>query len=236
MRLHRFYIPNKIGSQKEIVINSSELINQIKRVFRLKKGDSVVMFDGSGNDFECLIESFTDDSVVLNIGNVSQSRFMPIDDLRLYVALVKKDTFEWIVEKATELGVAHIIPVMAERSEKKNLNNERLRKISIEASEQSGRGCVPIIEDIVDLETALSTDQGRTSAKSKKIAFHTEGVSYSHGRPSGTSIFIGPEGGWSPREIQLFHENNVSVACLGKQILRTETAVISALSVIIFGN
>ncbi|MBP6858982.1 MAG: RsmE family RNA methyltransferase, partial [Candidatus Pacebacteria bacterium] len=122
MRLHRFYISEKIGLQTEIIVHSADLVNQVRRVFRLKTGDSIVIFDGSGSDYECRIADFSEKSITLDIQNASRSRFMPSRKVYLYAAMVKKDTFEWIAEKATELGVTHIIPVMAERSEKKNIN------------------------------------------------------------------------------------------------------------------
>lgn len=142
MRLHRFYVTESIGSKKEISIHSDELANQLSRVFRLKTGDRVVLFDGSGFDYECVISGFlaksgagvpaagkSDQKVVtFQIEKNTTSRFMPTREVILCAAVVKKDTFEWIVEKATELGVTKIIPVMAERSEKKNLNEDRLKK------------------------------------------------------------------------------------------------------------
>lgn len=140
MRLHRFYISETVGDKNEITINSTEQVNQIRRVFRLKTGDSIVIFDRSGYDYECRIGSFWKGLLSLIVVSNSRSRYMPSRDIYLCVAVVKKDTFEWIVEKATELGVTDIIPIIAERSEKKSLNGERLKKIAIEASEQSGRG------------------------------------------------------------------------------------------------
>ncbi|MEK7641810.1 MAG: RsmE family RNA methyltransferase [Patescibacteria group bacterium] len=236
MRLHRFYIGEKVGPQTEIVVHSTELVNQVRKVFRLKTDDSIIVFDGSGSDYECRIADFSKDSLTLDIQNASRSRCMPSRTVYLYAALVKKDTFEWITEKATELGVTHIVPVMAERSEKKNLNEARLKKIAVEASEQSGRGDVPTILPLISCEEAIAKigqSDGHT------IAFHTEG----HALESSTirkdedvALFIGPEGGWSPHELDLFHKNEIPVVCLGTQVLRAETAVIAALSVVMLGK
>ena len=240
MRLHRFYIPEKIGLQNEITIHSAELTNQIRRVFRLKTGDSIILFDGSGSDYECKIDGGDKDSLTFTIIQVSKSRFMPECEVILCAALVKKDTFEWIAEKATELGVTKIIPIEAERSEKKNLNNERLNKIVIEASEQSGRGSIPAIEKIMTLEEVIKSCAGATCATPiNVIAFHTEGEAYAQVQPAQDSsiiIFIGPEGGWSEKEIELFHSNSIPVKCLGTQVLRAETAVVAALSVVMLGK
>lgn len=229
MRLHRFYIPQKIGIGNEIKVDSAELCNQLKRVFRLKTGDTIVVFDGSGSDYECRIADFGKDSITLDVQNVSRSRYTPTRQLRLYAAVVKKDNFEWIVEKATELGATHIIPVLAERSEKKNVNETRLKKIAVEASEQSGRGSVPEVMPLCSLQDALSQCVGAI------YAFHTDGnPANNEGFKGDLSVFIGPEGGWSPQEIDLFTKSDARIICLGPHVLRAETAVIAALSVVQF--
>ncbi|OHA24952.1 MAG: hypothetical protein A3C79_03140 [Candidatus Taylorbacteria bacterium RIFCSPHIGHO2_02_FULL_45_28] len=134
------------------------------------------------------------------------------------------------MEKATELGVTKIIPIMAERSEKKNLNEERLKKIAVEASEQSGRGTVPEIEVIISLEEAVQ----RLPRGSTSVAFHTEGKPLPLPIRGGTSVlFIGPEGGWSPKEIEMFHANKIPIFTFGKQVLRSETAVVVTLAKIL---
>jgi 16S rRNA (uracil1498-N3)-methyltransferase len=239
MRLHRFYTTETIGLQKKITINSAEMVNQIRRVFRLKSGDMVIIFDGSGSDYECRIADFGKESITLDVDTSSRSRFMPERKITLCAAIVKKDTFEWIVEKATELGVTKIIPIMAERSEKKNLNEMRLNKIAIEASEQSGRGNVPVIHPIMSLTESL----GWVNKKSiSAVVFHTDGGTSAREYITGEGfsnlqeVFIGPEGGWSPEELELFHKDNIPVVTLGNQVLRAETAVIAALSLVILGK
>jgi 16S rRNA (uracil1498-N3)-methyltransferase len=241
MRLHHFFIEELVGNKTEIKINSAELTNQIRRVFRLKTGDSVVVFDGSGFDYECRIGAPSVDEVksvknlvTLDVVTTMKSRYMPTRDIYLCAGIVKKDTFEWIVEKATELGVTHIIPVMAERSEKKALNMGRLEKIAIEASEQSGRGNVPTIQPIGRLKEVI---ERFSQLKCMKIVFHTDAEPFNPQdvpRDIPVAVFIGPEGGWSMDEIDLFHKNNVQVFCLGSQVLRSETAVVVALSQVVF--
>lgn len=237
MRLHRFYIPERIGAQTEFVVHSDELVNQVRKVFRLKTNDSIIVFDGSGSDYECRIADFGKDSITLVTQCTSRSRFIPSRNVYLYAAMVKKDTFEWITEKATELGVTHIVPVMAERSEKKNLNEVRLKKIVVEASEQSGRGNIPEVMSTISLTEAITkiTDTNNSQLNGNAVAFHTEGAEFSAKDTKGSeniAIFIGPEGGWSPDEIELFHKNEIPVVCLGSQVLRAETAVVAALSMI----
>jgi len=265
MRLHRFYIGVFIGSKKQIEIESAEFLHQLLKVFRLRIGDTVVMFDGSGSDYECEIVLVNKNTVTLHVGSVTHSRYMPPKKIYLVVAIVKKDNFEFIVEKATELGVTDIIPVLAERSEKKSLNMERLTKIAIEASEQSGRGDAPVIHPVMTLLKAidyiknkqgnvhcLNKEDGNSSGVSLTevryedinlerihiLALHTEEDTFSSKEfidKSPVAVFVGPEGGWSPAEIDMFHKNKIPVRCLGKQILRSETAVIAVLSELVFG-
>ena len=235
MRLHRFYISEKIGNKTEVILDNSDVVHQIRKVFRLKKADLLIIFDGSGSDFTCGIEDFRDDTIVLGLRSVAKSRFMPEREVHLYAALVKKDTFEWIVEKATELGVTKIIPVIAERTEKKAINEERINKIAIEASEQSGRGSVPEIAPVATFKEII----GRISNSDvKTIAFHTDAPLFESSDIEGNetlACFIGPEGGWSPDEVALFHDNKIPVKSIGNQVLRTETAVVATLSLVMFG-
>ncbi len=246
MRLHRFYVEQKIVEGEILTINSTELVHQVRRVFRLRSGDQVVVFNGTGFDYECKIDSYGegnkigDDSVIrLLVVSSRPSRFSPKRRLFLCTAIVKKDTFEWIVEKASELGVTDIIPVEAERSEKKALNEDRLKKIAIEACEQSGRGTTPMVHQIMGLGEAAAFLK-KEEKGIQVLAFHTNGekmgiAERSHlQEASPLAIFIGPEGGWSEKEIDLFHANSIPVFCLGAQVLRTETAVIASLSRFVF--
>lgn len=232
MRLHRFYHSETIGDKKELIINSADFVNQVVRVFRLGVGDKVVVFDGSGNDYVYeLLEVKPRGPVVLRICEVGPSRFMPTRKIYLFQSMIKKDKFEWVVEKATELGVTDIVPALADRSEKKDLNIERLRKIAIEASEQCGRGDVPVIA------TARPRLAELLIINCQKVALHLEGENFITARPrlaGDIGVFIGPEGGWSPNELDMFHKNGVTICSLGKQVLRAETAAIATLSLVVF--
>ncbi len=246
MRLHRFYVSQKIGEQKDLTIDSAELVNQVRRVFRLKEGDSIIIFSGTGFDYVCKIDEFlkstkisSDSAMKLTVTETRPSRFLPTRKIYLCAAVVKKDTFEWIVEKATELGVTDIIPIAAERSEKKSLNEERLSKIAVEASEQSGRGATPMVHGIMGPGDAAAFLKSREK-DIQMIAFHTEGEQFKREELSSNTaplgVFIGPEGGWSPAELEMFHSENIPVRCLGPQVLRAETAVIASLSQVVFEN
>jgi 16S rRNA (uracil1498-N3)-methyltransferase len=139
---------------------------------------------------------------------------------------------EWVVEKATELGVSKIVPIVSERSEKKGFNLMRAQKIAIEASEQSGRVEVPLIGDIEPLKDALESFQGEIVVFDLIGKPFSDAVSWLGGEKNNTpiNIFVGPEGGWSPKEIEMFKVQKAQIFSLGQLTLRAETASIVALS------
>jgi 16S rRNA (uracil1498-N3)-methyltransferase len=245
MRLHRFYIGNiidePIKSGSLLNIDSPSLYDQLRKVFRLKNGDHIIAFDGSGYDYECELisgEHHKKGELTLRVLSATKSQYIGDRNITLFVAVPKKDTLEWIVEKATELGISNIVPIISERTEKKAINRERLEKIIIEASEQSGRGDIPKLGALELLEKALNK-----SKSDQSIVFHTVGdILFENDEDKETinnkdlSIFIGPEGGWSEDEIDKFRKSGFIIRKLGEQILRTETATIATLSLVLFSE
>lgn len=228
--LHRFYSQEKLGPKNSKLISRGPLVNQLRNVFRLVTGDEVILFDGSGFDFVSVIEGYEKDAVSFSVVEVRQNTVVTQHETYLFASVVKKDNFEWIAQKATELGVSHIVPVISERSEKKNLNMERLQKIVIEASEQSGRGTVPAISEILDLETAFEK-----YSHIKSIVWDIVAQKFvSQDLEDVVGVYIGPEGGWSPKELELFAKHNLKTRSLGPQVLRAETAVVAILSRMVF--
>ena len=150
------------------------------------------------------------------------------------MAMIKKDNFEWVAQKATELGVTNIIPLLCEHSEKRKLNMDRMRTIAIEASEQSGRGDIPVIHDPIKIGDVLQSGM----LPQEKVLFHPDGIpfdQYKHGTlASSVALFVGPEGGFSDKEIALCKIYNMPVVTLGKQILRAETAGIAVSALLLF--
>lgn len=242
MRLHRFFIEEKIpasglpataNSSKEEVerwqagefsVTNETLLNQWRNVLRMEDGDKVIFFDGSGDESLCEFVSLSKKNALLKVLETKKG-LAPSREVTLYLALIKKDNFELALEKATELGVSHIVPVQADRSEKKGVNYERAEKILREASEQSGRATVPTIGEVIDIkkipdEVVVFDPRGEISAR-EYFAKHVT---------SPISVFIGPEGGFTDAEMNLFRARNIPIVTTGAQILRAETAVIVALT------
>lgn len=253
MKLHRFFSAEKIFGLKGATVmptgtplTYTDVSSQWQKVLRFTACDQVILFDGSGFDFHCEIKELRGETVILSLIEQKKNTVLPRQNVVLYAALVKKDTFEWIVQKATELGVSDIVPVLAERSEKKNINTERLQKIIVEASEQSGRGTLPHLHEIQSLKEFF-VEHGlpgtHTIDVSQWVAFDPRGEKLSResnmdkvgdGAQGTAAVFIGPEGGWSAIEIEAFVKAGISVQSLGPQVLRTETAVVAALSQFVF--
>ena len=213
-------------------IADKDLIHQWKTVFRYNVGSQVILFDGFGTDYLCLISSLRNSGATLEVVRKIKNPAKPKVSLTVCLAVIKKDNFEWAEQKATEIGATRIIPVLCERSEKKNLNVERLEKISVEASEQSGRGDVPKIENVHELKGLLNSNLLPNSV----LALHPEGKTLGEVIslfPSEMAVIIGPEGGFSEAEVKILDSYNISKITLGHNILRAETATVSISSLIL---
>lgn len=250
MRLHRFFVNFPLEHTLE-TITDGRLIHQWRDVFRYNVGSQVILFDGSGKEYNSVLEKLTNRQAEVRLV-LGRQGIVPKIKIVLYQSLIKKDKFEWVVEKATELGVSKIVPVVSERSEKKGINMERLNKIAIEASEQCGRADVLVVEESKELVASIQEAEGEI------IVFDPRGEKMNHdiapspnplpeGEGAGggensslhnsnsiihnsISIFVGPEGGWSEKELNLFKQKGARVFSLGPLILRSETAAIAALA------
>lgn len=230
MRLHRFFIASNISKGKINSFSSASLVHQLSHVFRLHAGDKVVFFDGTGFDQECEIVSLEKSNVMFRVLETSAVKPLSETKVVLAVSLIKKDNLEWVIQKGTELGVSEFIPLISERSEKKGFNIERATKIMIEALEQSGRSDVAKIAEPVALVDFLKSE------KRPMTAFHVSGnVFKRESMPVGGEqvLCIGPEGGWSDKEVALFAESGATLVRLNSPILRAETAAIVAATLVL---
>lgn len=236
--LHKIFVTQKIFGT-EIMISNEEF-KHIKAL-RLNINDKIIICDGKQKDYFCEIKNINDNNAVLSINNVQDAKTEPMKKIILFQALPKSDKFELIIQKATELGVNMIVPVITANCDiKKNPSdnkNLRWKKIAKSAAEQSGRGLIPEISNTINFEQAITASKNldlnliaheKSDISIKKFLDHDFKNKYSIG------IFIGPEGGFSDREILLAQKNNIHPISLGKRILRTETASLFILSAIIF--
>jgi len=211
-----------------------EAAHHLGRVLRAQTGQLYELSDGE-RVWLGRIESVGRDRVQFALVEELPA-VQPNLDITLLVALVKFDAFEWAIEKATELGVTTIVPVAAERSEKALLaaaakRAERWKKILLEASQQSRRVRVPTLQSLRLLDEAFSGDsRGARLCLSERAEAPSLKTALSTVKTLSVTLAIGPEGGWTDRELEVVRQNRFSEVSMGRLILRTETAVIAALA------
>lgn len=223
MRLHRFIGPYDLGGDK-VKILDPKIIKQIRAVLRLAVGEKITLSDGRGKDALVVLDSITSEKIEGTIEN-TETHQATDKKVHLYLAILKKENFDFAVQKAVEAGVHSITPIITERTIKTGLNTTRLEKIILEASEQSGRSIVPTLSPILEFSPALAFGM----AAEEKVIFHPGNVSYSpRTEAKSASIFIGPEGGFTDKEIDEARAALYTGASLGDLVLRGETAAIIA--------
>src|SRR3989338_3038374 len=155
MKLHRFFVEERIAPEGRVVIRDGRILHQWRAVLRLQAGNEVILFDGFGADHRCELASIEKKEAVCLVRESVKSAAAPSRQLFLFVSLIKRVRFEWLLEKATELGIAQIRPVIADRSEVKKFNLERAKEIVREAAEQSGRGPLPALYEPMGLQNVF---------------------------------------------------------------------------------
>ena len=230
----RLYYPENIIENSTSLL-SKEHTHYIVNVMRLKRGSKINFFNKEGEWLSEIV--FLDrDRVEIKFLNKIKESF-PASNIELAICLVKKNPMEIILQKATELGVSRIIPIISERTEVKDLNLERANKITIEATEQSNQLNPPKISQMIDLKDFINSISKETKLFFADInSKHTPSLKDIEGIKN-ISILIGPEGDFSPSERELIlKKSNVVPFSLSKNSLRTDTAVISAISLVNFIN
>jgi 16S rRNA (uracil1498-N3)-methyltransferase len=231
MKIHRFFIEEITVMKKGItVIKDPEIVHQIRDVLRLQKGEQIILCDGKMNEAIAEITSMGKNAIDISIlevrKNANESQAYGI----LYCAILKKENFELVVQKAVEVGIKEIVPLITERTVKLNLKEERLKKIIKEAAEQSGRGVLPILSESMAFEKAISQAKGNNTNlffdPTGKIPNDKFQIPNKSQNPNSKGIFIGPEGGWSEKEIEQAREQKFEIVSLGSLTLRAETAAI----------
>ncbi len=235
MGRRRFYAPpGAFNSHSRTVQLEAEEARHLREVLRLKPGDEAYVFNGAGKEFRCTIESSRRDSAVLNVREeVAPASPESPFQLALAVALLKSDKFDLVVQKATELGVVRLVPVMTRLADIK-LRDEadgqkrlgRWRRIALEAAKQSGRALVPEIAVPVLFAELISAPK---SNDPKVLFSEREGESFEsmeHTDGPMTAL-VGSEGGWTKDELDAAETAGWKLITLGGRTLRAETAAIA---------
>ncbi len=242
--LHIFASPEDIEGDL-LRITGSE-VNHIRNVMRLKRGDEIsVSLGEDGREYRYGIESFEDEAVLCRLRFVKEKSVELPARVLLFQGLPKADKMEWIVQKSVELGAAEVIPVSMERcvvkldAAKAKKKTARWQGIAESAASQSRRGMVPVVHSPMTMKEAVQYAKEHTDCR--MIPYELQENDGSTGkylesiRPGeAVSIFIGPEGGFTPEEVELAREAGIRPISLGNRILRTETAGLAVLSWLIY--
>ncbi|MBE7036298.1 MAG: 16S rRNA (uracil(1498)-N(3))-methyltransferase [Ruminococcaceae bacterium] len=238
--MSKFFVEKKQITDIGIEIIGTD-VNHIVKVLRAKIGDTLVICDGEGIDYEAVIEALSKDSVKTKIIRSYPCKTEPKTKVTLYQGLPKQGKMEWIIEKCTEIGIHTIVPVQMTRSvvklseEQAQKKLERWQKTAEAAAKQCGRGLIPQIKMPItiselskeDLPEFLLLPYEDEQANSVKTALSSK-------KEASAGIFIGPEGGFAPDEVVQLKGLGAKTVTLGPRILRTETAGSVALSLLLY--
>jgi 16S rRNA (uracil1498-N3)-methyltransferase len=230
----RLYHPISIEENSTSLL-SREHTHYIVNVMRLKRGSNLSFFNKDGEWLSEIVFLDKDRVEVKFLNKIKESS--NTSNIELAICLVKKGPMEIILQKATELGVSKIIPIISERTEVKDLNFERANKIVVEATEQSNQLTPPKISDVIKLKDFLKNLDGSSKLLFADVNSKENLKSEILKKAMTLLVLIGPEGDFSPLERELILGNpNVVPFTISKNILRSDTAVISAISLVNFIN
>ena len=241
--MHHFFVdPSQVLDEK-VTIKGND-VNHIKNVLRMKVGEELLISNGIDMDYYCKIESISDDEIVAVVLNEEFAGTELPCEIYLFQGLPKSDKMELIIQKAVELGAKAIVPVATKRcvvklDDKKEASKlKRWQAISDSAAKQSRRVIIPEVMPVMSFKEAINLaktfDLGIIPYENFKDMEETRNILSKLDKGMKIGIFIGPEGGFDDSEISYAMENGVKPISLGKRILRTETAGLAILSVIMF--
>jgi 16S rRNA (uracil1498-N3)-methyltransferase len=225
--LPRLYVETPLGAGVRVELDAGQA-NYLGNVMRLKEGDPLLLFDGVSGEWLAEIAEAGKKRMTLAVVEPTKTQ-EAAPDLWLAFAPVKKGRVDWLVEKAVELGVARMLPVITRRTIADKLNLDRMRAHIVEAAEQCGRTSLAVIEEPVKLEAFLrSRDPSRTLYFADETGGEPARTAF---KPGPALVLTGPEGGFTTDEATAIRAApNVQVISLGPRILRAETAALAAVA------
>ena len=236
----KFFVRQDAISEGRITIVGDDAFH-ISRALRMAKGEHITVCDMQCNEYDCVLSEFNPDNVVAEIADTKRIDNEPPVRVSLFQALPKGDKLDTVIQKAVECGVYEITPFESERCvvkakpEAEERKTERRNRISLEAAKQCGRGYIPVVNTTVSFERAVEAAckcdlclfcyEGEEQSSLKKTLQDNSGI-------SSVAIFIGSEGGFSVNEVAYAKNKGMTSVSLGKRILRTETASLTTLSML----
>lgn len=233
MKIYRF-IGNfnlELGQAK---ILDAEIIHKAKNVLRLNIGEKIILGDGKNNEATAEIIGFGKNFIEADVLEIKENKNeSPVCGI-LYCSILKRENFEWVVQKATECGIKEIVPVISSRTVKFGIKEDRFRKIILEAGEQSGRGELPALGAPLNFIEALKNAEQNDLNLFFEMGYPALSPEDMNGlEAKRIGIFIGPEGGWGEEELMTIkikakEDKKFKLVGLGKLTLRAETAAVVA--------
>ena len=225
--LPRLYVDPPLSAGVAVALNAAQA-NYLGNVLRLKEGGEVLLFDGVSGEWLARVVEAGKRRMILAVVEPTRAQ-EAVPDLTLAFAPIKKARVDWLVEKAVELGVAQLQPVITQRTIVDKLNLERMRSHIVEAAEQCGRTALATIAEPVKLDAWL---KGRDPARTLYFADETGGAPAPSAFVPGPAVILtGPEGGFTPEEgASIRAAPNARAISLGPRILRAETAALAAVA------
>ncbi|MBN2016284.1 16S rRNA (uracil(1498)-N(3))-methyltransferase [Candidatus Dojkabacteria bacterium] len=229
MQINRFFGDFDL-TKKYIRIKDEAIFRQVRSVLRLGSGGRFILCDGDLNEAEVKIVEFKEGVVEVEVINRGKNEKEPNIYAILYCSILKRSNFELVVQKATEVGVSEVVPLICRHTVKLKVRPERLEKIIREAAEQAGRGIVPKLYNPIKFSEAVKEAKEHDNNYFFDVSGeHLKGngintAGNSDGRRVG--IWIGPEGGWDDNEVLLAKSKSFKILNLGDFTLRAETAAV----------
>ena len=246
MRVPRVYLDQPLDSGAELTLDKAAA-HYLVSVLRLRAGDALIAFNGSGGEYTALLQAATHKAATIRVGNHRLGVKPSPVQLILAIGLSRGERMDWVIQKAVELGVNEIIPLFTERCEVKLKGERALKKqghwqqIAISACEQSQRNDVPVIKTAQPFGEFLTTTATPSTSSDTELrvildprAEHSLGSILLKQSTSTEAVvlFSGPEGGFSDGEIEIAQQKGILSVGLGPRVLRTETAPLAALSIV----
>lgn len=238
--MNRFFVKKDDIEGSSATITGEDL-KHISKVLRMAPGDRVVLCDGEGYQHLAKISEITKDYARLEIVNSERCMSEPAQRITLYQGLPKGDKMELIVQKCVELGISEIVPVAAERSIVKIKPGEfggkrtRYQRVAYEAAKQCGRGIIPEVADLITFKAAdMSRHDLIIIAYEDEKGNTLKSLLKANPKAMDIAIVIGPEGGLEKAEVDMLTQKGGTAVTLGPRILRTETAGMAALAMILY--
>ena len=241
--MYRFFVEPEQTGGETIIITGND-VNHMKNVLRMKKGEHILISDGQEREYDCESVGLEEDAVEAKILDVFGSAAELPTKITLFQGLPKADKMELIIQKAVELGVYEVVPVSTKRAvvkldaKKAKKKVERWNTIALSAAKQAKRGRIPEVLPVMTLKEAFGyakeMDASIIPYEDAKGIGHSREVMASLKGKGHIGVFIGPEGGFEDSEVQKAMELGIEPVTLGRRILRTETAGMTVLSILMF--